>query len=104
MKKKAYKNLCYEMAEQLNMAIGRLRATSSWTGNLVNNETGEVYSWEESFARSIEKLSGCKVDRRWIETKYLPKKQRDKAWAELRAEIEATREAALIQPPIKENK
>jgi hypothetical protein len=90
-----YKAIAEEMANQLNMALTRLRATSDWMGTLRNRDTGECYTWEESFARSIEKIPKYQVDRRWIEAKYLPAKERRKRYAELHNETTAERILAL---------
>ena len=84
-----YKDIAHEMAAQLGMAIIRLRENPDWLGVLVNRETGERYSWEESFARSIERLPELKVDRRYLEAKQLPAKQRRARYAELEAEKRA---------------
>ncbi|MBP3958365.1 hypothetical protein J8F10_24210 [Gemmata sp. G18] len=90
-----WKELAYEMADQLGMALLRLRHTSEWTGTLRNHETGLSYTWEESFARSIEKLPGLSVDRRYLEAKSLPAKDRRAEYRRLDAEI-ATRDLKEI--------
>lgn len=71
-----YKLIAEEMAHQLNMALTKLRHNADWMGTLYNRETNETYTWEESFIRSIERIPNWKVDRRWVEAKYLPAKQR----------------------------
>jgi hypothetical protein len=81
-----WEDIAREMAQQLSMALTKLRTDSSWTGTLRNNRTGEMYTWEESFIRSIERIPNWTVDRRWIEAKYLPAKQRRVAYAALHAE------------------
>ena len=90
-----YKAIAEEMAQKLNMALTKLRHTSDWMGTLCNRETGENYTWEESFARSIEKIPNYQVDRRWIEAKYLPAKERRKRYAELAQETPEQRAKAM---------
>ena len=87
MSKIKYKEIAYEMAEKMTMALIKLQHTSDWVGTLRNHKTGESYTWEESFARSLERLPGFKIDRRWLEAKYLPAKQRRAEWAKLRKEL-----------------
>lgn len=82
-KRTDWKSIAEDMADQLSMAISKLKNTSDWTGTLRNNTTGECYPWEESFARSIERMPGYKVDRRYMEAKWLPAKQRQKAFRDL---------------------
>lgn len=88
-----WKALTYALAEDVTIAISRLRATADWSGNMYVVATGEMASWEELFARTLEKIPGYKVDRRVIDAKYLPAKQRRKAYAELRATIKRKGEA-----------
>lgn len=86
MTKTDWKSIAYEMAQQLTMALTKLESTREWTGTLRNNATGEMYTWEESFIRSIERIPGASVDRRWVEAKRLPAKQRRQEYAKLHAE------------------
>ncbi len=94
-KRTNYKAIAEEMAQQLNMALTKLRTTSDWMGTLRNRDTGECYTWEESFARSIEKIPNWKVDRRWIEAKQLPAKERRKRYWELSQETMEQRKVAI---------
>jgi hypothetical protein len=81
-----WQSIALEMAQQLEMALTRLTNTRDWTGVLYNRETGLKQTWENSFANSIERVPGWKVDRRYIEAKYLPAKQRRDEWRKLDAE------------------
>jgi hypothetical protein len=93
-----WEDIAKEMAQQLNMALTKLRHNPDWTGIVLNNETGERYTWEESFIRSIERIPDWTVDRRWIEAKRLPAKQRRAAYAALYAEHLAKSGAAKDGP------
>lgn len=86
-----------EMAEQLNMALVQLKPTNDWTGTLYNRKTGKTYSWEDSFIESIEKIPGYKVDLRYVDAKFLPKKQRDAAYKKLWDEAQNKKENDHVQ-------
>ena len=89
-----WEELAYEMADAMGKMLLRLRHTSDWIGTLQNPETGERYSWEEMFARLIERIPGLEVDRRYFEAKELPAKQRRARYQELDKEMAEKRKAA----------
>ena len=91
-----WQDIALEMAQQLEMALTRLKNTGDWTGVLYNRETGLRQTWEESFAKSIERVPGWTVDRRYIEAKYLPAKQRREAWRKLDVERAKAAIAAIM--------
>lgn len=85
-KKLNYEKLAQECLGWLDMAIMQLKETSDWTGHMRDKKTKEIYAWEEGMARTMEKFPNVKVDRRWLEAKYLPAKERRKIWAKLAQE------------------
>ena len=89
-----YGAIAYEMAGLMASLLLTLRPTADWTGMLMNDDTGERYTWEEAVARMIEKLPGLSVDRRYLEAKELPAKERRKRYSELELEKQAKEQAA----------
>ena len=89
-----YEAIAYEMADLMASLLLMLRPTPDWKGTLMNGETGEKYAWEEAVTRLIEKLPGFSVDRRYLEAKELPAKERRKRYRELELEKQAKEQAA----------
>lgn len=86
-----YKALAHECLGWLDFATRKLRHHSDWMGVLLNNKTGETYSWQEGMARTMEKFPDVTIDRRAIEAQYLPAKERRKIMQQLWAEQQVTK-------------
>lgn len=85
-----WKGIAWKLMRQCEFALTKLKA-DGWTGELMDmsGPTITTRHWKEDMADAMDLIPGVKVDREAMHACSLPKKQRDKFFAERRAAKEA---------------
>lgn len=83
-----WKMIAGEMYARLKMAVTSLKAKDDSGGFIIDMDTGKETHWKDYFADAMELIPGVKINREVMHAYSLPRKQREKFFADLEKKAE----------------